>query len=182
MIKNELYVSVDVETSGPVPGEFSLLSIGACLVTDPTTSIYLELKPTSSKHDPEALAVTGLSLDRLQEDGQTPAKAMELFKEWITSSCPPEHKAIFVGLNAPFDWSFINYYFHKYLGSNPFGFSAIDMKAFFMGAYGCSWKETKSSEMTRALGPQMAPTHNALDDALFQAELFSLMLDRNQKP
>ncbi|MCD1649707.1 3'-5' exonuclease [Marinobacter adhaerens] len=182
MIDNELYFSVDVETSGPVPGEFSLLSIGACLVTDPTTSIYLELKPASTKHDPEALAVTGLSLDRLQKDGLTPVQGMALFKEWITSSCPPEQKPIFVGLNAPFDWSFINYYFHRYHGSNPFGFTAIDMKAFFMGAYGCSWKETKSSEMTRILRPQMAPTHNALDDALFQAELFSLMLDRNQKP
>ncbi|MFL1482375.1 3'-5' exonuclease, partial [Pseudomonas grimontii] len=29
MHPDELYVSVDVETSGPIPGEYSLLSIGA---------------------------------------------------------------------------------------------------------------------------------------------------------
>jgi len=42
MNPDELYVSVDVETSGPIPGEYSLLSIGACLVDQPATSIYLE--------------------------------------------------------------------------------------------------------------------------------------------
>jgi len=181
MINDELYFSIDVETSGPVPGEFSLLSIGACLVSQPTTSIYLELKPASTRHDPEALAVSGLSLDRLEQDGHTPPEAMQLFGEWIKSSCHPGQKAVFVGLNAPFDWSFINYYFQKYQGSNPFGFTAIDMKAYFMGAFGCSWKETKSTKMAGILKPNLAPTHNALDDARFQAELFALMLGRNSE-
>lgn len=81
-----------------------------------------------------------------------------------------------MGLNAPFDWSFINYYFHKYLGNNPFGFTAIDMKAYFMGAIGCNWKETKSSNIAATLNPRSTPNHNALDDARFQAELFRLML------
>jgi DNA polymerase III epsilon subunit-like protein len=50
------------------------------------------------------------------------------------------------------------------------------MKAYFMGAVGCSWQETKSSKMTAALKPLSEPNHNALDDARFQAELFALML------
>ena len=36
--KSEIFVSIDVETSGPIPGEYSLLSIGACLVSDPDTT------------------------------------------------------------------------------------------------------------------------------------------------
>ena len=32
--KREIFISVDVETAGPIPGEFSLLSIGACDVDD----------------------------------------------------------------------------------------------------------------------------------------------------
>ena len=28
--QREIFVSVDVETAGPIPGEYSLLSIGAC--------------------------------------------------------------------------------------------------------------------------------------------------------
>ena len=173
---SELYISVDVETSGPIPGEFSLLSIGACLVSQPSTSIYLELQPDSPKHDPEALAISGLQLAELERVGLAPQDAMRALENWISAVCPAGQKAVFVGLNAPFDWSFINYYFHKYLGNNPFGFTAIDMKAYFMGAFGCSWRETKSSHMIPALNPHRAPNHNALDDARFQAELFAKML------
>ncbi|WP_337261540.1 MULTISPECIES: 3'-5' exonuclease [unclassified Serratia (in: enterobacteria)] len=176
MTSDELYISVDIETSGPIPAEFSMLSIGACLVYQPETSIYLELKPISSKYDPEALAVSGLHLEKLEQEGLTPQEAMRTFEEWVISSCAPGQKAIFVGLNTPFDWSFINYYFHNYLGNNPFGFTAIDMKAYFMGTLGCSWKETKSSHMAAKLEPQRKPNHNALDDARFQAELFAKML------
>ena len=181
MIEDELYISVDVETSGPAPGVYSLLSIGACLVDEPARSIYLELKPDSETHDPEAVAVTGLDMSRLDLEGMAPSEAMILFEQWLKSSLRPGQKPVFVGLNAPFDWSFINYYFHKYLGANPFGFTAIDMKAYFIGSTGCSWKGTKSSQMADKLKPYSAPTHNALEDARFQAELFALMLTDRAK-
>jgi len=189
MISDEVYISVDIETSGPIPGEFSLLSIGACLIHQPSTSIYIELKPSGLKHDPEALAVSGLNLNMLEREGVPPQEAMRKFDKWITSLCSTEQKVVFVGLNAPFDWSFINYYFHKYIGRNPFGFTAIDIKAYFMGATGCDWQGTKSSRMAAILKPNSTPSHNALDDARFQAELFMQMLkyrhgcDQNlQKP
>ncbi len=179
-MSDELYVSVDVETSGPVPGIYSLLSIGACLVSSPAQSIYLELQPDGLKHDPEAVAVTGLHLSNLENEGLPPQVAMLKLEQWLTQMCPAGKKVIFVGLNAPFDWSFINYYFHKYSKANPFGFTAIDMKAYYMGATGCSWKETKSSQMTARLNPHSSPSHNALDDARFQAELFALMLEEGR--
>ena len=176
MMSDELYVSVDVETSGPVPGIYSLLSIGACVVSEPTQSIYLELQPDGIKHDPEAVAVTGLDLTKLESEGLAPQVAMLKLEQWLNQICSAGQKVVFVGLNTPFDWSFINYYFHKYSGSNPFGFTAIDMKAYYMGATGCRWKETKSSQMAARLNPISAPNHNALDDARFQGELFALML------
>ena len=43
--KIEIYISVDVETSGPIPGEYSLLSIGARSVGHPEQNFYSELKP-----------------------------------------------------------------------------------------------------------------------------------------
>ena len=176
MMSDELYVSVDVETSGPVPGIYSLLSIGACVISEPNQSIYLELQPDGLKHDPEAVAVTGLNLTKLENEGLAPQAAMLKLEQWLNQIGSAGQKVVFVGLNTPFDWSFINYYFHKYSGSNPFGFTAIDMKAYYMGATGCCWKETKSSQMTARLNPISAPNHNALDDARFQGELFALML------
>lgn len=179
MRNSEIYVSVDIETSGPVPGIYSLLSIGACLVSNPENALYLELQPESEKHDAESLAVTGLDINRLQNDGLTPEQAMLKLKDWLASLISQHQKLIFVGLNAPFDWSFINYYFHKYIGSNPFGFTAIDIKACYMGAMGCEWSDTKSSHMSAVLAPLTQPSHNALDDARFQAELFSLLMARS---
>lgn len=92
MISDELYISVDVETSGPIPGEYSLLSIGACLVSDPSSSVYLELQPENSKYDPEALAVSGLNLDLLHQEGTPPLEAMHTFENWATSLCRPKQR------------------------------------------------------------------------------------------
>ena len=86
---------------------------------------------------------------------------------------------VFVGFNVGFDWSFINYYFHKYLGRNPFGFTALDIKSLYMGAFGGNWSDTKSSKMIERLRPSIDSNHNALQDALFQAELFRLILKKS---
>jgi hypothetical protein len=39
--EREEFVSVDVETTGPIPGEYSLVSIGACLVGNPARTFAL---------------------------------------------------------------------------------------------------------------------------------------------
>lgn len=63
---------------------------------------------------------------------------------------------------------------NRFLGANPFGFAALDIKAFYMGATGCTWSETRSSEMATELRPLSRGDHDALHDAKFQAELFRL--------
>lgn len=170
----EIFVSVDVETAGPIPGEFSLLTIGACAVDDSSKTFMCELQPITANADPAALAATGLSLERLREIGLPPVDAMQRFALWTEALGGPETKLIFVGLNAPFDWSFVNYYFHRFLGRNPFGFTALDIKAYYMGVTGCSWTDTRSSRMASLLRPQSHSHHQALEDALYQAELFRL--------
>jgi len=172
---NEVYLSVDVETSGPIPGEYSMLTIGACVVDDPDQGFTCEIKPISMNADPEALEVTGLSLERLAVEGATPQVAMKQFQDWIERVTRSGGLPIFVGLNAPFDWSFVNYYFHRYLGSNPFGFSALDIKALYMGATGSTWKDPRSSSMAARLPPKLKGAHQALHDAQYQAELFRLI-------
>lgn len=171
-MKEELFISVDVETSGPVPGLYSLLSIGACLVEDDRRAFECQLKPLSMHADPKALEVTGFSLEQLARDGLEPALAMEKFAAWVNQVAPPTTTPVFVGLNAGFDWSFVNYYFHSYLGNNPFGFAPLDIKALYMGVAGTPWSRAKSSEMVKTLGVEPTGDHNALHDARFQAALF----------
>jgi hypothetical protein len=62
-----------------------------------------------------------------------PGLAMRNFAEWVKAVTPPGSRPIFVGLNVAFDWMFVADYFYRYLGTNPFGHSALDIKALFMG-------------------------------------------------
>lgn len=173
--RKEVFISVDIETSGPIPVEYSMLSIGACLVDAPATKFERTLKPLNRNADPEALAVTGFTLEELELSGMEPRQAMTEFDSWVKAACDGDAMPIFVGLNAPFDWSFVNYYFHKFCGTNPFGFTALDIKAYYMGATGSSWRNTRSSAMAAQLHPTQSGNHSALQDAKYQAELFRLI-------
>jgi DNA polymerase III epsilon subunit-like protein len=177
----EVYISVDVESAGPIPGEYSLLAIGACRVDRPQHTFACELKPLNRNADPRALEVTGLSLEDLDRRGLEPAEAMQRFAVWLAEGLGPDNRLVFVGLNAPFDWSFVNYYFHRFVGRNPFGFAALDIKSFYMGVTGCIWADTRSSQMAKVLRPRRTGDHDALHDAQYQAELFRLIRDRTRR-
>lgn len=178
--KREVFISVDVETAGPIPGEFSILSIGACLVEDAAATFECQLKPINDNADQAALEVTGLSLDRLRDTGLEPGVAMTSFGAWVREAAEGA-TPVFVGFNAPFDWSFVNYYFHRFTGHNPFGFTALDIKALWMGVSGCSWAGTRSSRIAEEVKPKLRGDHDALHDARYQAELFRLTLDRRKR-
>lgn len=178
---NETYISVDVETAGPNPADYSLLSIGACTVFEPIETFYLELQPAHKAVQAEALQVSGLSMEILRKHGTPPGQAMQQFENWVQHVTPQGSRAVFVAFNAPFDWMFVNDYFHRYLGQNPFGHSALDMKAFFMGLRGVAWSETGFEKATKCYQISHPLTHNALQDARDQAELFKKMLDEARK-
>jgi DNA polymerase III epsilon subunit-like protein len=177
-MKKECLISVDIESSGPIPGEFSMLSLGACLVFAPERQFTCKVKPINNNANPAALEVIGLSLDHFVEVGLEAPIAMKAFRDWILESSN-DATPVFVGLNAPFDWSFINYYFHRYLSENPFGFTALDIKALYMGRNGSTWHDTKSSAMSKALNVEPSGDHDPLHDALFQAELCRAILGHN---
>jgi ribonuclease T len=177
--EREIFVSVDVETAGPIPGEYSLLSIGACDVDNESRTFACELKPLNRNADPKALEVTGLSMESLEQTGLSPDEAMRRFADWLKGLARNGETLVFVGFNAPFDWSFVNYYFHRFVGENPFGFSALDIKAYYMGARGCRWTDTRSSQIAATLKPERKSDHQALHDAQYQAELFQLIRRRS---
>ena len=179
--RKEIFVSIDVETAGPIPAEYSLLSIGACLVFEPERTFSCTLKPINRNADPKALEVSGMSLEELEDTGLEPAQAMSDFSAWLDTISRADATLVFVGFNAPFDWSFVNYYFHRFIGRNPFGFSALDIKALYMGATGSAWSETRSSRIAEHLRPELRGDHDALHDAQYQAELFRLIYDDLKK-
>jgi DNA polymerase III epsilon subunit-like protein len=179
--QKQLLISVDVETSGPTPSAYSLLSIGACLVFDPSQQFYAELQPISDAYTDEARAVSKLDLDTLKAQGLPPQEAMQRFADWVQHVVPGSETPIFVAFNAPFDWMFVSYYFHRYLQRNPFGHKALDIKAYYMGQYNTQWDQTGFNSVSKHFGFQVNLPHNALGDAMIQGEVFRSMLDAQEQ-
>ena len=172
----EIFIAVDVEAAGPYPERYSLLAIGACLVDDPKQGFYVELKPLNEEADQFTLQVTRLSMAQLAINGTDPARAMHQMAGWVHKVVPQGRQPVMVAYNAPFDWPFINHYFIEYVGENPLGHSAIDIKAFYMGLIGCAWEETSMLYLSpRFLRAQKSPS-DALADARWQAQLFRQLL------
>ncbi len=171
-------VSVDIEAAGPYPARYAMLSIGACLVNDPQKSYYVELQPDRDAVDEPALAISGLSMQDLRNTGQEPGQAMSAFADWLSANITDQ--PILVAFNAPFDWMFINDYFHRYYGSNPFGHSAIDIKALFLGHAGGDWKQTGMDAVNQQVGLAKPLSHHALEDARDQAKLFMQIITQIQ--
>ncbi|HEY0020835.1 MAG TPA: 3'-5' exonuclease [Longimicrobium sp.] len=170
----EVYISVDVEASGPVPPAYSMLSIGACVVGAPERSFYAELRPIGEGAVPAAIEVVGLPLDHFQRNGREPRDTMLDFRRWI-GEVSGGGEPVFVGFNATFDWAFVNWYFVTFVGENPFGIGGVDIKSYYMGMANVSWAETRSSRLPAELKSSEPETHNALDDARRQAALFERM-------
>jgi hypothetical protein len=56
------YIMVDIESDGPIPGDYSMISVGAVVVDEQLDkTFYGQLKPISDKFIPDALAVSGHS-------------------------------------------------------------------------------------------------------------------------
>jgi ribonuclease T len=172
-IRPERFISVDVETAGPTPGDYAMVSIGACPVDDPDRGFYVELKPDRLAVVDSALAVSGLTMEHLAEHGTEPAQAMAEFAQWIRDVVPPQtHRAVFVGFNAVFDWMFVNEYFVRYGLDNPFGHGGLDIKSYYVGMMGSTWEQTSMRHLSPKYLAGRPLSHNALGDARDQAELF----------
>jgi DNA polymerase III epsilon subunit-like protein len=182
MYEEEIYIIVDIEASGPNPGKYALLSIGACTLNEPRATFYIELQPDSEAFIPQAMDVNRLSMAKLSIEGILPKLATQNFSDWIHDSIPKNSQPLFTAFNAPFDWMFVNEYFHRYLGSNPFGHSALDIKAFYMGLHAVTWQETSLKEICKKYCEEHELTHHALSDAIHGADLFQVLLyEANKK-
>ena len=176
----ETWISVDVETSGPTPNTGSLLSIGACLVDDPERGIELLLRPEPGlPWSDDAEAIHRLDRATLERDGMQPAVAMAAFHAWLDEVVPAGSRPVFVALNAPFDWMFVADAFWRHLDRNPFGHSALDIKALYLGRHAAEvdrWSETARVSMLERYPVTLPHTHTALADAREQAAIFRAIL------
>jgi hypothetical protein len=165
-------IVVDVEADGPCPGLYSMVSVGAVVLNNfkiEDSKFFAQFEPISGKYVPEALAVSGYT--RAETLQFPPAHmGMEAFNDWIKSF---SHlgRPMFFSDNNGFDWQFVNYYFHAFLGHNPFGFSSTNIGSLYKGM-ACDLKANfKKLRMTKH-------DHNPVNDATGNAEALMSILRR----
>jgi hypothetical protein len=174
----ELYVAVDVEADGPIPGPYSMLSLGMAVAGRPDLTFYTELRPISPDYVPEALAVSGLDRERLLREAPSAEDAMRAAARWI-NGLRRIGRPVFLAAPAVWDGMYVHWYFLRFTGSSPFGAtgSGIDLRSYWMGRYGTEWVGTHKSTIKRALGLTGLPhTHHAGEDAAELAAVFDAVL------
>lgn len=162
---------VDVEADGPVPGPdmYSMVCFGAIVVESSLSkTFYGETKPISDLWNPSALKISGFSREEHLKF-KDPYEVMYNFNIWI-ESVNRSGRPIFISDNLAFDWQWINYYFHKFLNKNPFGYSGRRIGDIYAGMQGSVYTKWKHLRETKH-------THNPVDDAKGNAEVILQMKD-----
>lgn len=174
----ELYVAVDVEADGPIPGPYSMISLGMAVTGRPDLTFYTELRPISEDFVPEALAVSGLDRDRLLREAPTAEQAMSAAARWV-NDLRRIGRPVFLAGPAVFDGMFVHWYFMRFLGKSPFNASGagLDLRSYWMGRTGCEWAESRKSTIVERLGlTGLTHTHHAGEDAAELAQIFEAIL------
>lgn len=189
--RQDIFVSVDIESDGPIPGVNSMLSLGAAAFYEyelvGTFSVNLEqlegavVDPQTKKHfwdkNPEAW-------DACRTNLISPERGMRNFNTWLKQirKNHNESKLTFAAYPAGFDFTFVYYYLVRFVGQSPFSFSALDIKTLAMAML---HKKGSGLHFYRSLSKRKMPrrwlsdkphTHIALDDAIEQGEMLMNML------
>jgi DNA polymerase III alpha subunit (gram-positive type) len=155
------YILVDIETDGPIPVDYSMICFGAIIVDEQLDkTFYRQLKPISEQWLPKALEISGFTRQETLNFDE-PKIVMEHFRDWILAHS--KKQLFFVSDNNGFDWQFINYYFHHFLGNNPFGHSSTNLGSLYKGLVKDMTKNFKHLRKT-------IHSHHPVDDVRGNAE------------
>jgi hypothetical protein len=162
---------VDVESDGPCPGLYSMVSFG-CVKFEKKTALNTTfysgiIQPISDVWVPEALAISGISREQHENESSRPIDVMVNFRDWLRKHNTDRSPQFFSDNNG-FDWQFINYYFHVFSDGNPFGFSSQNIGSLYKGQMRDMRKNFKHLRKTKH-------THNPVDDAKGNAEAMQTM-------
>jgi hypothetical protein len=176
----EIYVSTDVETDGPIPGPHSMLSFGsAAYLADKTLvstfEANLETLEGATGH-PETMnwwKSQPAAWNECRRDLRDPADAMRGYIAWLEDL---PGKPVFVAYPAGFDFLFVYWYLIRFVGRSPFSHSALDVKTLAMALLKKGYRDATKRNMPRRWFDDLPHTHKALDDAIEQGALFCNMM------
>ena len=164
---------VDVETDGPCPGLYSMVSIGVVKLDRALGQTFYGILgplPDARGFEPEALAVSGTSRNQ-HLDYPPPENATYGLSNWV-HEVAGDTKPVFVSDNPGFDFAFVSYYMHRFVGKNVFGHSSRRIGDIYSGQVNDASKSSYWRQFRKT--PQ---THNPVDDAMGVAEALLHMVD-----
>lgn len=179
----EIYVSTDIETDGPIPGMYSMLSFGSAAYTKnkeliSTFTANLDTLPGATT-DPKTMEwwkKQPVAWEACRQNLQDPQKAMRIYVNWLKNL---PGKPVFVGHPSGFDFTFMYWYLIKFAGESPYSFSALDIKSYAMAVLKTNFRQTTKRRMPKEWFDDFPHTHIAIDDAIEQGALFCNMLQAN---
>lgn len=185
-MKQEIYISTDIETDGPIPGQNSMLSFGSAVFEKSgkmidTFSANLEFLE-GAKSNPITMSEFWDkhpdAWKACRENVQPVKETMSKYVSWVKSL---SGSPVFVGYPATFDFMFV-YWYIIYSGlESPFSFSALDIKSYASAVLKSDFRKTTKQNMPNRWFPKDKHTHVALDDAIEQGKLFINILKENTK-
>jgi hypothetical protein len=183
MKNSEIFVSTDIESNGPIPGDNSMLSLGAAAFTPDGQMIStfyatLETLPGSTANIDTMnwWAENQAAYDETRKNTKPAAQAMQEYVAWVNSL---PGKPVFVGYPAGFDFLYVYWYIIHFGLKSPFSFSALDIKTYAMAVMKSEYRQSTKRNMPKRWFPDDPHTHIAVDDAIEQGKLFCNMLREN---
>lgn len=181
----EIYISTDIETDGPIPGDNSMLSLGAAAFAPDgklVSTFYatLETLPgaTANQDTMKWWGENQEAYDATRKNTKSPSLVMAQYVDWVNKL---NGKPVFVGYPAGFDFLFVYWYIVHFGLKSPFSFSALDIKTYACAMLKTEYRQSTKKNMPKHWFSNKPHTHIALDDAIEQGELFCNMLKENTK-
>lgn len=186
--QQDIYISVDIEADGPVPGLNSMLSFGAAAMVagnrTPVATFEVNLQPLpEASPDQETMAWWAKQHESVwahaTRDPVEPGLAMTQFLQWVRALGGSPILVVFPS----WDFMWMHWYMVRFLGraGNPFGIGALDLKSMSFGMFSefDRFKSVSKRNLDTALFDGCPPhTHKALDDAIGQGVWLVNMLAR----
>jgi hypothetical protein len=176
-----VYISIDVETDGPIPGRNSMLALGAAAFSEEgellgTFTANLEALPEATP-DPETMAwweTQPAAWSAHRKDLQSPTEGMKNFVAWVRSACTLENSvdAVCIAYPAGFDFTFVYWYLRIFVGTSPFSFSCLDIKSYASGVLGIPYRRISKKTLSAFIPKDNPHTHIASEDAVEQGMMF----------
>jgi len=192
-LHNDIYVSVDVETTGHVPGPYSMLSIGAVALVDgkPVSNFYVNIEELpKAKRQPSTMEFWAKYPERWKDtrvNPATPEEAMRDFADWIMDVPGFTNKNVVFAANpASYDAGYIWYYFNRFMSEADMEkvftrFRVLDIRTVIADVFNCDYSQAGRHLLPANWSNGFSITHNALDDAREQASVLSHLLVARQE-